>query len=152
MKTEQFLVIDSTMILQPADVPELGGNGGLTLENVEKGKWVAQFVKPSSSDSDPVLSIINEASAKGITPVWVDTGIKLISDVNVLCLLTSSAFPQEEYYSEWWNSVVLSLEKTRLASVKGGIVVQTSDGEQCSIYEWRESDVLIGIQIKYPLE
>jgi len=145
---EKFSIFDEQLIVQPADDSEVGGNGGRILHPVQGGDWTASLTFDPDQNLDVLISCSN--IVKNQKPLWVKTGVTLLSDVNVLCLISLSKFPDDDRYEEWWTHAIDVLQGTRLAPVDGGILIVCSDGVPSDLWIWRESELVVGILVTLP--
>ena len=145
---EKFFVSDEKLVVQPADDGELGGNGGRILHPVQDGDWTATLTFDSDQNSDVIISCSN--TVKNKKPLWVSAGVTLLSDVNVLCLISLSKFPDSDRYEEWWTHAVDILQDRRLVVIDGGILIVCSDGVPSDLWIWREAGTIVGILITLP--
>lgn len=145
---EIFFVSDNELVVQPADESELGGNGGQILRHAQDGAWTATITFDPDKNSTAMIALSEDVADQ--EPVWHSTGVTLLSDVNVLCLISRSKFPSNEQYEKWWGHAVDSLQNKNLVSVVGGILMAGSDGVPSELWLWRQAETIVGVLVTLP--
>lgn len=148
-RSVNFLVVDREVVIQPADEPELGGNGAVFLKPVESGQWTATLEVVDTETTYGFVYALSD-SAGSAKPTWTPLSELPMSDVNVLCLVSRSRYPSPDKHDMWWQAIVDDMEESEIVSVDGGFAFRGTDGQLYAASIWQVDEKLVGVQFEIP--